>query len=185
MKYIQYKQHIAVKYVISLALICPRSISTLTALPSGYSATAYGSFLYSHIFIYVVLSFLWNYDYLMSFVFWALTEVARELCLYKFQNALIAGPAQWDMRDDNTWLVWNALSGVYWSLTEYFGVAPARRPGGIKHIKGMWCHCYENFSKRDFSNERLTLGNCANQYTSIDRIEKRHILVYTGIHKNL
>ena len=105
MKYIQYKQHIAVKYVISLALICPRSISTLTALPSGYSATAYGSFLYSHIFIYVVLSFLWNYDYLMSFVFWALTEVARELCLYKFQNALIAGPAQWDMRDDNTWLV--------------------------------------------------------------------------------
>ena len=73
----------------------------------------------------------------MPFVFWALTEADRLLCLYKFQNALIVELTQWGMRDSNTWLVWNALSCVYSSITECFGVDPARRPGGIK----TWIAC--------------------------------------------
>ena len=32
----------------------------------------------------------------------ALTEAVRELCSYKLRNALIAGPAEWGMRDQNT-----------------------------------------------------------------------------------
>ena len=38
---------------------------------------------------------------------------ARELCLYKLQNALIAGPAQWGMRNHDMWLVFGMLSFVY------------------------------------------------------------------------
>ena len=43
------------------------------------------------------------------------------MCLYKLRNALIAGPAQWGMRGQNTCLVWNALTVmfilVFWSCS--------------------------------------------------------------------
>ena len=51
--------------------------------------------------------------YIIMDAFQALMEAARALCLYKLQNALIAGPEQWGMRDQNTGFVWNALTVVF------------------------------------------------------------------------
>ena len=40
-------------------------------------------------------------------------EAARESGLYNLRNAPIAGPAQWGMRYQNTFFVWNALTVVF------------------------------------------------------------------------
>ena len=46
-------------------------------------------------------------------------EAAHELCLYKLRNALIAGPAQCGMRDQNTWVFFKCSHCcVYFSVLE-------------------------------------------------------------------
>ena len=59
--------------------------------------------------------------YIIMDAFQGLMEAARVLCLYKLQNALIAGPEQWGMRDQNTGFVWNDLTvvfiSVFWSCS--------------------------------------------------------------------
>ena len=124
-----------------MALIRPRVINTLTANPVGYSETAScGSFLYMPIYYFhfwriIIILLSWFCIFLfMSFAFRALLKAASESCLYKLQNAVIAGPRPKGVRDQITCFAWNALSCIYLSDTDCFGVAPARGPDGIKHI---------------------------------------------------
>ena len=123
-----------------MALIRPRVVNPLTANPVGYSEPVCGSFLYTPIYyfhfsriIIILLSWFCKF-WLMSFVFRTLVKAASESCLYKLQNAVIARPRQKDMCDQITCLAWNSLSCICFSGTDCFGVAPARRPGGIKYM---------------------------------------------------
>ena len=69
----------------------------------------------------------------MSFVFRALMEAARDWVVF-IQIAKCSDPRASTM--EHTWFVWNALSCVYFSITECFGVA-ARRPDEIKHVNSI------------------------------------------------
>ena len=88
MKYMKQKQQIAVKYTISVALIRPRVINTLTANQVGYE-TAYCSFLYMPIYFFhfckiIIILLPWFCILvLMSFVVMELLKAASGSCSYK------------------------------------------------------------------------------------------------------
>ena len=133
--YIYNKKNISqsFKYTIDVALIRPRIMSTLTALPVGQNKTLY---IYSISFFgnHHYFTILWFCIYLqMSFVFRALMEAARDWVVF-IQIAKCSDPRARTM--GHTWFVWNALSCVYFSITECFGVA-ARRPDEIKHLNSI------------------------------------------------
>ena len=69
----------------------------------------------------------------MSFVFRTLMDAARDWVVF-IQIAKCSDPRARTM--GHTWFVWNALSCVYFSITECFGVA-ARRPDEIKHVNSI------------------------------------------------
>ena len=79
---------------------------------------------------HIAINLIWfdliwyHYRCHLPFAFRTLMEAVRELCLYKYKlrDALIAGPVQWGIRDQNTTcFVWNALTvvfiSVFWSCS--------------------------------------------------------------------
>ena len=110
-------------YCSQLYDICgPRIISTLTAIHREYKR----AYIYIYIIlIFVKLSFI-NYRY-NDFVYrhecylslghwWKLLAS----CAYTNCKMFWSRGPQWGMRVQNTWLVWNPLSSVYFSLTACF-----------------------------------------------------------------
>ena len=65
-----------------------------------------------YIFIYIVFSFLGNYNYFTLMILYIIMD-AICLVFIQTQNALIAAPVQWGMWDENTCFVWNVLPVVF------------------------------------------------------------------------
>ena len=111
-----------------MAFVRPLIISTLTARDIVRLHMVHSCIclcIYYFYFCGIIIISLYWLSLWMPFVLMASTEAVYEWCSYQLQNAVIIRPGQWGMRDQNTWLVLNVLSCVYFSLIDCFKVAPA------------------------------------------------------------